>query len=109
MIDLNGEFIIEAEYDEILKEKGYYLLRKASKWGVTNDQGRVISYPTFDKITVGNSFLKVEKYKTVRILSEKGTNLIDNQFDEIYFDEKLNVFLAKKNIKKGTSFSLLIF
>jgi len=34
----------------------------------------VISYPTFDKITVGNSFLKVEKYKTVRILSEKGTS-----------------------------------
>jgi len=104
LIDINGAFIIEAEYDEILKEKGYYLLRKASKWGVANSQGKVISYPTYDKITVDDDFLKVEKYESIRILSEKGTNLIDNQFDKIYFDEKLNIFLAKRKSKKEQVF-----
>lgn len=104
LIDLNGDFIIEAEYDEILKEEGFYLLRKGSKWGIANLSGNVISYPNYDNIFVGDDFLRVEKYGTVRILSEKGTNLIDNQFDEIYFDEKSKVFLAKKKAKKEQVF-----
>ncbi|WP_296619461.1 WG repeat-containing protein [Marivirga sp.] len=104
LVDVNGNFIIEAEYDEIIKEKGFYLLRKGSKWGIANLNGNVISYPNFDNIVVGNDFFKVEKYETTRILSEKGTSLIDNQYDEIYFDEKLNVFLAKKKAKKKQVF-----
>lgn len=104
LIDLNGDFIIEAEYDEIKKEKGFYLLRKASKWGIANVNGKVISYPTYDNITVGNGFLKVEKYGSFRILSNKGTTLIDNQFNEIIYDENHKLFLAKKKSKKEQVF-----
>ncbi|WMN11910.1 WG repeat-containing protein [Marivirga salinae] len=104
LINVNGDFIIEAEYDEILKEKGFYLLRKASKWGIANTQGEVISYPNYDEITVGNDYLKVEKYGTSRILSKKGTNLIDNQYDQIYYDEERKLFLAKKKSKKEQVF-----
>jgi hypothetical protein len=101
---VNGNFIIEPEFDEIQKEKGFYLLRKASKWGIANSNGSIISYPAFDSIFVGDNFIKVEKYKTIRILSEKGTTLIDNQFDKIYYDENLQLFLAKKNSKKQQIF-----
>jgi hypothetical protein len=104
LIDVNGNFIIEPEFDEIQKEKGFYLLRKASKWGIANSNGSIISYPAFDSIFVGDNFIKVEKYKTIRILSEKGTTLIDNQFDKIYYDENLQLFLAKKNSKKQQIF-----
>lgn len=104
LIDLNGDFIIEAEYDEIIKEKGFYLLRKASKWGIANNQGKVISYPAYDNISVGKGFIKVEKYGTSRILSKTGSNLIDNQFDQIFYDDKRELFLGRKKSKKEQVF-----
>ena len=104
LIDINGDYIIEAEYDEIVKEKGFYLLRKASKWGIANIQGNVISYPTYDHISVGKDFLKVEKYGTSRILSKSGTSLIDQQFDQIFYDEKRELFLGRKQAKKEQVF-----
>jgi len=104
LIDTDGDFIIEAEYDEIVKEKAYYLLRKASKWGIANSEGKVITYPTYDDITVGAYFIKVEKYGTVRILSSDGSNLINKQFDNIYYDCKRDMFLAKKKAKREQVF-----
>ncbi len=104
LIDINGTFIIEAEYDEILKEKGLYLLRKGSKWGIANSKGKIISFPNYDSIIVGDHFIKVKKYGTVRMLSKQGSNLIDNQYDEIYFDEKSKVFLAKKKATREQVF-----
>ncbi|WP_375580485.1 WG repeat-containing protein [Marivirga tractuosa] len=104
LIDVNGSFIIEAEYDEIIKENGFYLLRKGSKWGIANIQGKVLSYPTYDNISVGNGFIKVKKYGSFRILTTKGTKLVDNQFDQIYYDEKRKIFLAKKTSKKEQVF-----
>jgi hypothetical protein len=104
LIDPNGDFIIEAEYDEILKEKEFYLLRKASKWGIAKSNGKVITYPTYDNIIVGDNFLKVEKYGTIRILNFEGDNLINNQFDKIYFDHNEKVFLAKKIAKREQVF-----
>ncbi|WP_041649886.1 WG repeat-containing protein [Marivirga tractuosa] len=104
LIDINGNFIIEAEYDEIVKEEGFYLLRKASKWGIANIEGEVISYPTYNQISVSEDFLKVEKYGTSRILSRKGTSLIDKQFDQIFYDEKRDLFLGRKKSKKEQVF-----
>ncbi|MGM0581544.1 MAG: WG repeat-containing protein [Bacteroidota bacterium] len=104
LIDVTGDFIIEAEYDEIIKENGFYLLRKASKWGIADAEGKMISSPAYNSIKVGNDFLKVEKYGTYRILSLKGINLIDNQFDQIYYDEEQKLFLAKKKSKKEQVF-----
>jgi len=104
LIDHNGEFIIEAEYDEIIKVKGFFLIRKGSKWGITNSTGNVITYPTYDKILVQDGFLKVEKYGSTRILSEDGRNLINQQFDNIYYDSQRKVFLAKKSAEKEQVF-----
>ncbi|MGJ3234612.1 WG repeat-containing protein [Marivirga sp.] len=104
VINQNGDFIIEAEYDEIIKEKEFYLLRKASKWGIAKNNGKVITFPTYNNIAVGNNFLKVEKYGTSRILTTEGNNLINDQFDKIYFDHQQNVFLAKKISKREQVF-----
>lgn len=104
VIDETGSFIIEAEYDEILKEKEFYLLRKASKWGIAKNNGNIITYPTYDNISVGDNFLKVEKYGTSRILTSEGNNLINDQFDKIYFDQQQKAFLAKKTSKRAQVF-----
>jgi hypothetical protein len=104
VIDENGRFIIEAEYDEIIKEKDFYLLRKASKWGIAKNNGKIISYPTYDKIGVGDDFLTVEKYGSNRILTTKGENLINDQFDKIYYDQTQHLFLAKKKAKREQIF-----
>ncbi|WKV12747.1 WG repeat-containing protein [Marivirga harenae] len=104
VIDSTGQFIIEAEYDEILKEKGFYLLRKATKWGVAKTNGKIITYPTYDSIRVGENFLTVEKYASYRIVTAGGINLINNQFDKIYFDQQQKVFLAKKTAKREQVF-----
>ncbi|WP_085518457.1 WG repeat-containing protein [Marivirga sericea] len=104
LVDVSGDFIIEAEYDEIKMKKGFYLLRKASKWGIANKSGKVISYPNYSNIYVGDEFIRVEKYGTTRILSENGTTLIDSQFDDIFFDEERKLFLAKKAAKKEQVF-----
>jgi hypothetical protein len=104
VINQNGDFIIEAEYDEIIKEKEFYLLRKASKWGIAKNNGKVITFPTYNNISVGNNFLQVEKYGTSRILTTEGNNLINDQFDKIYFDHQQKVFLAKKISKREQVF-----
>ncbi|WMN06026.1 WG repeat-containing protein [Marivirga arenosa] len=100
VIDLEGNYIIEAEYDEIKKENGFYLLRKASKWGLANKNGKMLSYPSYDDITVEENHLRVKKYNTIRILNLAGNNLIDEQYESIYYDQDQNIFLAKKKSKR---------
>lgn len=104
IVDEKGQYILEAEYDEIVKQGIFYLLRKGSKWGVANLDGKVLAYPTFDSISVVGQYLKVEKFGTTRILNSKGNNLIDSQFHEIIYDVAHDLFIAQRRATKEQVF-----
>lgn len=120
VIDLNGNVIIKTEYDNIKSDEfytenegylksGFILLNKTVdgyKYGYINYKGKKIldvDYNEIERISKENTkdiYLIVSENGKYGIVN-KSKNIIPNEYQEITYEEDLNVFIVKKSKKYG--------
>ena len=120
-IDLKGNILIKTEYDEIESdgyyteetgyiESGFIVANKTDdgyKYGYINNKGKVILEPNYNQIS---RILKEDKNLSL-IVSENGQygiyknnkKILENEYQEISYDDELDVLIIQKNKKYGVA------
>lgn len=110
IIDLNGNFIVEAYWDDIWSiSEGYYPVKKDSLWGFMNKKGKVIIYPQYKEVgffyegTVEASnfedkwgIINTEKDTLVPFIYDYIFGGFNNGLSDVSLDEKCG-YINKKN------------
>lgn len=51
LIDINGDFVLNAIYNQLIRKQGFILLEKNNQFGLANHEGAIVRAPQFDSIT----------------------------------------------------------
>lgn len=110
IIDLSGNFIVKAQWDDIWTiSDGYYPVKKDSLWGFMNRNGQVTVFPKYYEVGFfSEGFVEVSNFNgNWGIINVNGDTLIPLNYDhifggfnnglsDVYLDEKCG-YINKKN------------
>ncbi len=103
LIDLDGNTVLEAEYDEITSLKSVddnLLVKKDGKVGVVNNIGQIIvpiEYSDVKLLKEGykNEYAIVDENGNTGVISTSGTIIMEPQYKEIKYINSTEVYAAK--------------
>lgn len=104
LIDVSGNYLIEATLDSIVADKEQFLLKKEGKWDWADATGKMIIASKFeDAFPFGESDLAVVKQNGFYgYIDKKGTVKIDFQFKKAYPFIGEIAYVVSKNDEKGS-------
>ena len=106
---LEGKMVLECEYDDISKDsrkKESWILNIDGKYGFWNqDDGTYTEIPYGENYSIENNFgeflrVAVDDDRNQRgIIDRNGNCIVDPVYNQVYYDEKNEIFLVYKNIE----------
>lgn len=93
LINLNGTFVLDAIYDQLIRKQGFILLEKNNQFGLANHEGALVRTPQFDSISTSDNInFIVSRNGKYGVVDIKGRDRVPVAFDKI--KQSGNTFLA---------------
>ena len=84
LIDLNGNFVLNAVYDQLIRKEDFILLEKNKLFGIANHEGTLVRTPQFDSITTTDSInFIVSRNGKYGVVDIEGRDRVPVAFDVI--------------------------
>jgi len=84
LIDLNGNFVLDAIYDRLIRKQGFILLEKDKQFGLANYEGTLVRTPQFDSISTTDSInFIVSRNGKYGVVDIEGRDRVPVAFDVI--------------------------
>lgn len=99
LLNSEGTILLNVDYQEISRQKGYFLLKKLNQFGLATLNGQIIKNPSYDSIQpLEKGFFLVERNGLFGVVDSQGRDVIAPIYQKI-IQESVH-FLAQK---KGQS------
>ena len=97
-IDREGKAVLETRYDSIYRARtNKFIVVHKHLFGLADENGVVLIEPRFESLEdLGNGYVIVSREKKYGLLTTSGFSTIPMIYDNLYYIEKENKYLAKK-------------
>jgi hypothetical protein len=97
-IDREGKTVLEARYDSIYRiSTNKFMVVHNNLYGLADENGKILIDPRFESLEdLGNGFVIISRENKFGLLTQHGLSTIPMIYDKLYYLEKENRYLAKR-------------